>query len=93
MAVAGLIQNNLGSQSNRVPFFGNIPILNRFAGFDQMQSGEQELIILVTPDLVHPLDKKDVPKVPGSDLFAPSDLEFYVFGRLEGRRSMDYRTR
>ncbi len=91
LAVAGLIQNNLGSQSNRVPFFGNIPILNRFAGFDQMQSGEQELIILVTPDLVHPLDKKDVPKVPGSDLFAPSDLEFYVFGRLEGRRSMDYR--
>src|SRR5205085_10926860 len=29
LAVAGLIQNNLGAESHRVPFFGYIPFLGR----------------------------------------------------------------
>ena len=33
-----------------------------------------------------------VPPLPGSDIFEPGDLEFYLLGRLEGRRSYDYRT-
>ena len=61
-------------------------------GADQSQAGEQELVILVTPELVHPLEKKEVPKLPGSDLFEPSDLEFFLFGKVESRRSRDYRS-
>ena len=92
LAVAGLIQNNLGSQSNRLPFFGDIPILNHLTGIDSTQAGEQELIILITPELVSPLEKKQIPPVPGSDLFEPSDLEFFLLGRVESRRSRDYRS-
>ncbi|MCE9530043.1 MAG: pilus assembly protein N-terminal domain-containing protein [Planctomycetes bacterium] len=92
LAVAGLIQSNMASESNRVPFFGDIPILNRFTGIDRIQSGESELVILITPELVHPLEKKEVSKLPGADLFEPSDLEFYFLGRLEGRRTMEYRS-
>jgi pilus assembly protein CpaC len=91
MAVGGLIQTNLAAATNRVPLFGDIPILNRFMGVDNTQSGEQELVIMVTPELVHPLEKKEVPKMPGSDLFEPSDLEFFVCGRVENRRNRDYR--
>ena len=29
--------------------------------------------------------------MPGSDVFEPGDLEFYLMGRLESRRSYDYR--
>jgi len=92
LAVAGLIQNNIGSATNRVPFFGDIPIFNRLTGLDRIQQGESELVILITPELVHPLDKKEVTKLPGSDLFEPSDLEFFLYGRVEGRRSSDYRS-
>jgi pilus assembly protein CpaC len=92
LAVAGLIQNNLGSQSDRVPLLGDLPILGRFWGFDRMQNAEQELIVLITPELVHPMNPKEVPPVPGSDLFEPSDLEFYALGRFESRRNYDYRT-
>jgi pilus assembly protein CpaC len=74
-----------------VPLIGDIPILNNLLGFQQMQSGEQELVILVTPELVHPLNPDEVPPQPGSDLFEPSDLEFYVLGRLESLRNYDYR--
>jgi pilus assembly protein CpaC len=92
MAVAGLMQTNIASETNRVPFFGDIPFLCRFMGYDTLQSGEQELVILVTPELVAPMEKKEVPKLPGSDLFEPSDFDFYFWGRLENRRSMDYRS-
>src|SRR5262249_51607547 len=42
--------------------------------------------------LVHPMDHKEVPPLPGSDLYEPSDVEFYVLGRLESRREYDYRS-
>lgn len=91
-AVAGLIQNNLGSNSDRVPLLGDLPIIGRLWSFDRISAGEQELVILVTPELVHPLEPKEIPPLPGSDLFEPGDLEFYVWGRLESRRSYDYRS-
>ncbi len=91
LAVGGLIQTNIAAGTNRVPFWGDIPILNIFSGLNNTQSGEQELVIMVTPELVHPLEKKEVPKMPGSDLWDPSDLEFFVYGRIENRRNRDYR--
>jgi pilus assembly protein CpaC len=92
LAVAGLIQNNMAMQSDRVPWFGDLPILGRLGAFDRIQHGEQELIILVTPELVSPLEPKELPPLPGADLFEPGDLEFYLFGRLEGRRDYDFRS-
>lgn len=92
LAVAGLIQNNIGGDSTRVPGIGDIPILSRLTGFDRLTAGEQELVVLVTPELVSPLDAKELPQLPGSDVFEPGDLEFYVCGRLESRRSYDYRS-
>jgi pilus assembly protein CpaC len=92
LAVAGLIQNNLGVNSTRVPFFGDLPWIGRLAAFDNTTSGEQELVVLVTPELVHPLEHKEVPPLPGSDIFEPGDCEFYLQGRLESRRNYDYRS-
>jgi len=91
-AVAGLIQNTFGATSARVPFFGDLPILGPLAGKNQTTSGEQEVVVLVTPELVHPLDKCQSPPLPGSDVFEPGDVEFYLLNRLESRRSYDYRS-
>ncbi len=91
LAVAGLINNNFGGMSSRVPFWGDLPIIGRLGGFDQLSSGEQEVIVLVTPVLVHPLDRCKTPNVPGSDIFEPGDIEFYLGGHLEGLRSEDFR--
>ena len=91
LAVAGLIQNNFGSNSTRVPGFGDIPILSRFFSVNDTSSADQELVILVTPVLVHPLDPKQLPPLPGADMFETGDLEFYLLGRMESRRAYDYR--
>jgi pilus assembly protein CpaC len=92
LAVAGLIQNNLGGRADRIPLLGDLPFLGNLTGFSRVQAGEQELVVLVTPELVHPIERKDVPPLPGSDLFEPSDLEFYLLGRLESHHGEDYRS-
>jgi pilus assembly protein CpaC len=92
MAVAGLIQNNLAAETSRVPFLGDLPYVGRLLGLDRVQNGEQELVVLVTPELVHPLNQNELTPLPGSDIFEPGDLEFYLKGRLESRRSYDYRS-
>jgi pilus assembly protein CpaC len=92
LAVAGLIQNNLGANSDRVPLLGDLPVVGRLWGFDRISAGEQELVVLITPELVHPMEPKEVPPLPGSDVFEPGDLEFYLLGRLESLRSYDYRS-
>jgi pilus assembly protein CpaC len=68
-----------------------LPIIGRTGAFDRTSSGEQELVILITPELVHPLPPCDTPALPGSDLFEPGDVEFYLLGRLESRRMYDFR--
>ena len=92
LAVAGLIQTNFGADSARVPFFGDLPYIGRLAAFDRTSSGEQEVVILITPELVQPLDGKDCLPLPGDDTFEPTDIEFYLQGRLESRRPEDYRS-
>ncbi len=92
LAVAGLIQNNLGADTNRIPFLGDLPILSTLTGFTRTTAGEQELVVLVTPELVHPMEPKDIPPLPGSDIFEPNDLEFYLLGRIESHYPIDYRS-
>jgi pilus assembly protein CpaC len=92
LSVAGLLQTNLASEARRVPFFGDIPYLGNLARFDSINAGEQELVVLITPELVHPLEPQELLPLPGSDIFEPGDWEFYLKGRLESRRSYDYRS-
>jgi pilus assembly protein CpaC len=92
LAIAGLIQNNLGADTNRVPLFGDIPFPGQLFRSDRTQASESELVLLVTPELVHPMEPKEIPPLPGSDYFEPGDLEFYLHGRLESWRPYSYRS-
>ncbi len=92
LAVAGLISNTHVNQSNRVPFFGDLPVVGRIAAFDRIAASERELVILVTPELVRPLDPHELPSLPGTDIFEPGDIEFYLGAHMEGTRNEDFRS-
>lgn len=92
LAVAGLIQTSFGGTAQRVPLFGDLPLIGRAAAYDGLSSTEQELVILITPELVSPIDPCEAPPLPGSDVFEPGDVEFYLGGIMEGRRADDYRS-
>ncbi len=91
LAIGGLLQTNLSSDFTRVPLFGDFPYLANLFGASHTNSGEQELVLLVTPELVHPMDPREVPPLPGCDYFEPGDWEFYLYGRIESLRPYDYR--
>lgn len=92
LAVAGLIKSEFRAISSRVPGFGDLPVIGRLFKSDSTTAREQELVILITPELVHPVDPPHLLPLPGSDVFEPSDVEYYIQGFLESRRSNDYRS-
>lgn len=92
LAVAGLIQTNFGSNSSRVPGLGDLPGLGRFFKSDATSADEQELVILITPELVSPVDSGTCLPAPGADMFEPDDVEFYLNGAIEGLSRRDYRS-
>lgn len=92
MAIAGLLQNTLTEASQSVPLLGDIPYLKRLFSTESVDYSEQELLIILTPSLVRPLEEHEVPSLPGETITEPGDLEFFLQGRLEGRRKYDFRS-
>ena len=92
LAVAGLLQTNFGSSSSRVPFLGDLPLIGPLTGSNGTSAAEQELVILVTPELVSPKDLRQVARLPGDNVYEPTDVEFFLSNRLESRRSKDFRS-
>jgi pilus assembly protein CpaC len=81
--IAGLLKDNIRETSDKYPILGEIPVLGALFRSSQYQKNETELIIIVTPHLVKPVDltKQTLP----TDLFIdPNDFEFYLLGDLAG---------
>jgi pilus assembly protein CpaC len=64
--IAGLIYSNNSFTENKVPWLGDIPILGDFFKATQNSRERQELVVVATPHLVHPMDAKAVPPLPGA---------------------------
>lgn len=82
-AIAGLIKSDVREIVSKFPLLGDIPILGALFRSTNFQKNETELIIIVTPHLVKPLDLAKQ-TLPTDQFIEPDDLEFYLFGRLEG---------
>ncbi|MEM9646375.1 MAG: pilus assembly protein N-terminal domain-containing protein [Planctomycetota bacterium] len=92
LALAGLIRNSLINSSAKVPFFGDVPLLGNIFANNETSYQEQELMVVVTPYLVSPLPVGATLPVPGSDVFEPDDIDFFLRGSIEGSVAEDYRT-
>ena len=92
LAVGGILQTSFTAGGSRLPFWGDLPVLGGLGGINRTTAKEVELVILVTPELVAPVDSCDIPNLPGSDTFEPTDIEFFVKNRLESRRTKDFRS-
>jgi pilus assembly protein CpaC len=93
LALAGLIQDQQGGEKARVPLAGDIPILDTIFSRKTIRREETELLILVSPELVHPLEPEQMPMVlPGMEVTEPGDWQFFLFGRWEGNPRCDHRS-
>ena len=87
LAIGGLIQNTIAGTIARVPILGDLPYLGVLFSQKSFTETEEEMIILVTPRLVDPVDCTKIPKyLPGRETRAPDDYEFFLEGILEAPR-------
>jgi pilus assembly protein CpaC len=91
LAMAGLLAVTLEGTTNRIPGVGDLPILGPFFSNTTSKRQEKELIVLVTPYLVDAMKCDQVPPSPGDEVNAPTDLEFFLGNRIEGRTGRDWR--
>jgi len=88
-AIAGLLSNESRSSVAKYPLLGDIPVLGQLFSSRQFQSKETELVVIVTPRLVKPVDQRERPlPLPTDSYKEPSDLEFFLFGKMEARESV-----
>jgi pilus assembly protein CpaC len=83
--IAGLVKNDVAETVNRFPGLGEIPILGALFRSSEFQSDKTELMFVVTPRLVHPLPPGYA--LPTDAFIEPTRSEFFLEGRMEGRRS------
>jgi pilus assembly protein CpaC len=86
LALAGLLQDDLREVVQKVPMLGDIPILGALFRSSSYQQDKTDLLVAVTPHIVKPVHEGEM-SFPGEFLKPPSRFEFYLEGRLEGRRS------
>jgi pilus assembly protein CpaC len=91
LMIAGLMQLTLDGQTSRIPGLGDLPIIGPFFSNTSSKRQEKELVVMVTPYLIEPMNCDQVPPYPGAEVNQPTDLELYFLARIEGRTGRDFR--
>jgi pilus assembly protein CpaC len=81
--IAGLLSNNATNSVDKAPGLGDVPILGNLFRSTTYRKGETELVIVVTPYLVKPVDGNDI-KLPTDGFRTPTE-----FQRLLGYQQSD----
>ena len=81
--IAGLLSNNATNSVDKAPGLGDVPILGNLFRSTTYRKGETELVIVVTPYLVKPVDANDI-KLPTDGFRKPTE-----FQRLLGFQQSD----
>jgi pilus assembly protein CpaC len=84
LAIAGLIQSRVESSRVGLPWVSELPYLGMMFRRTVEERNEIELLVLVTPELVSPLNPEDVPRLgPGMQTGSPTDWQLFVRGHVE----------
>jgi pilus assembly protein CpaC len=84
--IAGLLQNNHNNSIDKTPGVGDVPILGALFRSNGFQRNETELVIVITPYLVQPVNGNDI-KLPTDGYKAPTDVERVLLGQLSSGTS------
>lgn len=90
LAIAGLIKNNVRQAMDAVPGLGEVPVLGALFRSNEFQGDRSELMFVITPRLVKPLDPGYI--LPTDGYKPPSRSEFYLGNQMEGSGRVDVPT-
>ncbi|WP_234026232.1 type II and III secretion system protein family protein [Qipengyuania thermophila] len=72
--IAGLLSNSAQNTLEKAPILGDLPIVGNLFRSRSFRRGETELVIIVTPYLVRPVNARDV-RLPTDGFRAPTEAQ------------------
>ncbi len=72
--IAGLLQNNSSNSIEKAPGLGDVPVLGNLFRSTNYRRGETELVIVVTPYLVKPVNANDI-ALPTDGYLKPTEYQ------------------
>lgn len=88
-AIAGLLQTGTRQGIDEFPILGDVPVLGALFRSDQWQRDETELVIIVTPYLVKPVDDRLI-ALPTDGFEPPDDVDRVLYGRTTGKQELEF---
>jgi pilus assembly protein CpaC len=81
--LGGLLQNQTTTAQDQLPWLGDVPVLGALFRSAQYQKNETDLVILVTPHIVHPMRPNEAAHTPFDHTLPGSDIDFFLNGQPE----------
>ena len=91
MMIGGLLSNSHDISIDKAPGLGDLPILGSLFRSNGFTRNETELVIVITPYLVKPVDSQSRIALPTDAYSSPGDVERVLMGQLSGQRRPDPR--
>ena len=85
-AIAGLLNTSVAANKDVTPLLGDLPVIGPMFRTVRYSRKETEMVVLVTPHLVEPLNPADVQRLPGEDWQFPDELTLFAHADLGGER-------
>ena len=83
-AIGGLLQDTINDDGSGVPGIGTIPILGALFHSDNFSRQQTELVIIVTPYIVRPVNSIHQLQTPDENYTPPTDVQRLLFMRQVG---------
>jgi pilus assembly protein CpaC len=81
--LGGLLQNTSTTAQDQLPWVGDTPVLGALFRSSSYQKNETDLVILVTPHIVHPLPPTAQIHTPLDSSLPANDIDFFLMGQAE----------
>ena len=75
-AIAGLIDKRMSQIINKIPWIGDLPFLGNLFKSKEWKANNSELLVMVTPHVVKPLEPGQAPPIPAFPLPFMDDKKF-----------------
>lgn len=83
--IAGLLRNNASNSVEKAPFLGDVPILGALFRSKSFRRDETELVIVVTPYLVKPVNARDIALPTDGFRYSNDTQRVFLDQREDGR--------
>jgi pilus assembly protein CpaC len=86
--LGGLLQNNSQTAQQQLPWIGDVPVLGALFRSTDYQKNETDLVIIVTPHVVRPLQPGDPIRTPLDNTLPANDVDLFLMGQPEVNPSL-----